>query len=57
MNAYYDVSLKEYRLKEIEGCVPAGSFYIFFNGDIANKGLIDSLFGQYKFDEVVNLAA
>lgn len=28
VNAYYDVSLKEYRLKEIEGCVPgARSIY------------------------------
>lgn len=57
VNAYYDVSLKEYRLKELEGCVPAGSFYIFFNGDIADKRLIDSLFVQYEFDVVVNLAA
>lgn len=37
--------------------MPAGSYYIFFNGDIADKSLIDSLFGQYKFDVVVNLAA
>lgn len=57
VNSYYDVSLKEYRLKELEKYVPAGSCYIFFNEDIANKKMIDQLFGQYKFDVVVNLAA
>ena len=37
MNAYYDVSLKEYRLKELEGMVPNGTKYSFVNCDIADK--------------------
>ena len=41
MNAYYDVSLKEYRLKELEGMVPEGIKYSFVKGDIADKALID----------------
>ena len=57
MNAYYDVSLKEYRLKELEGQVPEGIKCSFVQGDIADKALIDKLFSENKFDVVVNLAA
>ena len=57
MNAYYDVSLKDYRLKELEGMVPNGIKYSFVKGDIADKALIDKLFAENKFDVVVNLAA
>ena len=57
MNDYYDVSLKEWRLKEIDGLVPAGIRYAFIKGDIASKETIDKLFEQYKPQVVVNLAA
>ena len=57
MNAYYDVSLKDYRLKELETLVPEGVYYKFVKGDIADKALVDSLFAEYKFGIVVNLAA
>ena len=57
LNAYYDVSLKDYRLKELETMVPEGVNYKFVKGDIADKALVDSLFAEYKFDIVVNLAA
>ena len=57
MNDYYDVSLKEWRLKEIEGLVPAGIKYVFVKGDIASKETIDQLFETYKPQVVVNLAA
>ena len=57
MNAYYDVSLKEYRLKELETLVPEGVNYKFVKGSIADKALVDKLFADYKFDVVVNLAA
>ena len=53
MNDYYDVSLKEYRLKMLE----AFSNYTFVKGNLADKELIDKLFQEYKFDIVVNLAA
>ena len=58
MNAYYDVSLKDYRLEMLEEIAGqtrnegAGIEYHFVKGDIADKSLIDSLFGQYKFDVV-----
>ena len=57
MNDYYDVSLKEYRLKELEAAKPEGVNYQFVKGDIADKATIDSIFEQYKPAVVVNLAA
>ncbi len=81
MNAYYDPSLKDYRLQELQklslcpavppqqgcpavhpqqGCPavhPQENTWSFIRGDIANKSTIDSLFSQYHFDIVVNLAA
>lgn len=54
LNDYYDVSLKEYRLKEIESL---GGDFTFVKGSIADKSLLDSLFETYNFNIVVNLAA
>lgn len=56
LNDYYDVSIKEYRLKEIEN-LNGNKNWIFIKGNIADKPLIDSLFKEYKFNVVVNLAA
>ena len=53
MNDYYDVRLKEERLKELEQ-------YPNFNlvrGNIADKALIDKIFADFKPQLVVNLAA
>ncbi|MBO4893027.1 MAG: GDP-mannose 4,6-dehydratase [Prevotella sp.] len=57
MNDYYDVSLKEYRVDELNKKVPKGIEWKFVKGDIADKAAIDGLFEDYKFDVVVNLAA
>ena len=58
MNDYYDVSLKEYRLKEIENLAAnSDSEWVFIKGNIADKRLISELFAKYKFNIVVNLAA
>lgn len=57
MNDYYDVSLKEYRLKELEAAKPDGVNYHFIKGDIADKATIDGVFEQYKPAVVMNLAA
>ena len=57
LNSYYDVSLKEYRLRELEELKPADINYIFVKGSIANKPLVEGLFAEHKFDIVVNLAA
>ena len=59
LNDYYDVRLKEYRLKELEtlNCQLSTVNYQFIKGDLADKALIDGLFEKYHFDVVVNLAA
>lgn len=54
MNDYYDVSIKEWRLKEIE---KMNGQWTFIKGDIADKATIDGIFAGYKPAVVVNLAA
>ena len=51
---YYDVNLKQERLKEIEGL---SKDWIFIKGNIADKALIEQVFTENKIDVVVNLAA
>ena len=48
MNDYYDVSIKEWRLSEIQKCAEQhpGSTWTFIKGDIADKTLIDEMFTQ-----------
>lgn len=53
MNDYYDVRLKEERLRMLEG----RSSFVFKRGNIADKSFVDSTFAEYKPDIVVNLAA
>ena len=55
MNDYYDVALKEWRLRQIEA-VSAGRFE-FVRGDISDKIMVEKLFEQHHFAVVVNLAA
>ena len=59
MNDYYDVSIKKYRLETIGSLASEkkGSRWIFIEGNIADRALIDSSFEKYGFDVVVNLAA
>ena len=52
MNDYYDVALKEYRLKEL-----SAEPWTFIRGDIADKATIDGIFEKYQPQVVVNLAA
>lgn len=53
MNDYYDVSLKEERLKKLS----TFSAFKFIKGNLADKDLINSLFATYQPQVVVNLAA
>ncbi len=58
MNDYYDVSLKKYRLRQIEDLAQrvSGSFQ-FVEASISEKAVVQVLFQIYKPDIVVNLAA
>ena len=59
MNEYYDVSIKEYRLQEIDklSATKPDSKWIFVKCNLADKVLIEQLFAEYGFAVVVNLAA
>lgn len=59
MNDYYDVSIKEFRLKQIEEICKSypESSWIFIKGSIADKELITKVFKEYEPEIVVNLAA
>ena len=59
MNAYYDVSIKEYRLGRIEKCAAEhpDCTWEFIRGDLADRELVEGLFEKYRFSVVVNLAA
>ena len=53
LNDYYDVTLKEYRLKELEK-YPS---FVFIRGNIADKSLMFEIFEKYRPAVAVNLAA
>ncbi len=59
VNDYYDVSIKEYRLAEIEKLAASkpNCKYTFIKGNLADKALIEKIFTENKIDIVVNLAA
>ncbi|WP_302160133.1 NAD-dependent epimerase/dehydratase family protein [uncultured Ruminococcus sp.] len=59
VNDYYDVSIKRYRLAEIEKLAASkpNCKYTFIKGNLADKALIEKLFIENKIDIVVNLAA
>ena len=58
MNDYYEVSLKEWRLKQIERAAAASPVkHVFVRGSIADRELVNELFEKYRFDVAVNLAA
>lgn len=59
VNDYYDISIKEYRLTEIERLAAGrpGNQWTFLRGNLADKAAVEQIFAQYRPDIVVNLAA
>lgn len=59
MNDYYDVSIKEWRLREIEKMLEMNleNKWTFIKGSIVDKNLVNKIFAEYKPAVVVNLAA
>lgn len=55
LNDYYDVSIKKYRLDQIEK--NKNNNWTFIKGNIADKNLILKTFEKYHPDIVINLAA
>lgn len=52
MNDYYDVTIKEWRLNQLQQ-----EKFVFIKGDIADKAAVDKIFEEYKPSVVVNLGA
>ena len=59
MNDYYDVSIKEYRLSEIEKTAKSypESSWEFIKCSIADKEIVEKVFSEHSFTSVINLAA
>lgn len=59
MNAYYDVAIKEYRLRQIEALAAEHpeSSWTFIRGSIADRAAVDAVFKEFQPSVVVNLAA
>ena len=58
MNDYYEVSLKEWRLRQIEKAAAVSPVkHIFIRGNLADKELVQRVFRDYRPAVVVNLAA
>lgn len=53
LNEYYDIKIKEARLKELE----QNKNFVFIKGNIADKEALEKIFKEYKPEIVVNLAA
>ena len=58
MNDYYEVELKEWRLRQIEKTAASSPVrHIFIRGNLADKAALNSVFETYRPAVVVNLAA
>lgn len=59
LNDYYDVSIKDWRLAQIEAYAAKHpeSSWTFVRGDIADRAAVDGIFAKFHPEIVVNLAA
>jgi UDP-glucuronate 4-epimerase len=58
VNEYYDVKIKEARLKILEQTAAEnGSAYTFIRGNLADQVLVNQCFKDHSFDSVIHLAA
>ncbi len=59
LNDYYDPTIKDYRLSQIEKTAKEhpDCKWQFIKGNIADKALIDQVFNEFELEIVVNLAA
>ena len=58
VNDYYDPTIKEYRLREIDALASESKAeWLFIKGNLADKPLIEEVFSTHRPNVVVNLAA
>jgi len=53
INDYYDIRIKNYRLKQLQKY----KNFKFYKADIEDKKAMEKIFSKYKFSSVINLAA
>lgn len=56
MNGYYDVDIKEDRLRMLRES-DAEYRFEFVRGDVADADVVELLFAEHRFDAVVHIAA
>ncbi|MEO7300542.1 MAG: SDR family NAD(P)-dependent oxidoreductase [Verrucomicrobiota bacterium] len=54
LNSFYDVSLKQKNIREIQALAKP---FTFIQGDITDRPSLDELFRETKFDQIIHLAA
>ena len=58
MNAYYEVSLKEWRLRQIAQVAASSPVrHVFIRGDLSDREALTAVFESYRPSVVVHLAA
>ena len=58
MNDYYEVTLKEWRLRQVEEAAKSSPVrHTFVRGNLADQALVERVFSEYRPSVVVNLAA
>ena len=54
LNSFYDISLKQRNIREIQALAKP---FTFVHGDISDRAALDEVFRDTKFDQVIHLAA
>ena len=54
LNSFYDVSIKQRNIREIQALAKP---FTFIQGDITDRPALDELFRETKFDQIIHLAA
>ncbi len=54
LNSFYDISIKQRNIREIQALAKP---FTFVHGDVTDRAALDELFRETKFDQIVHLAA
>lgn len=54
LNSFYDISIKQRNIREIQALAKP---FTFVQGDITDRAALDELFRETKFDQIIHLAA
>src|SRR5688572_30506558 len=57
LNDYYDPARKRENLEEIRRVAPDAKRFVFVEGDIRDRALIEKLFAEHEFSAIAHLAA